>query len=283
MIKLAILFALMLPSADAGETNGASELRCATAGEEQGLIAVAAPTTPDEALERLEAILGAFNSKAPVLWLVKNERRSASHIPETCADLGKPADEEAEQVTSIMQDLISYGTPFRMGDRVAFDSVGFRKSWSTTESGEDVWGQMRHSAIRTSFQLLSSGKWKAEVRALTHSHPNLIDAVSDTGAVVWLEDGIKINSFAAESMIARDGELCDAVVHVTRTYRNIEGKLEIDGCYRLYGMAETPDGSALSVPDFTNPLSEPLHLDYSNASNQLGSSEEWAFGKKPQD
>ena len=139
MIKLAILLAMMLPSADGKENITASESAGATTNaEERGLKEIAAPTTPEEALERLEAILGAFDAKAPVLWWVKNERRATAHLPETCADLGKPAKEDATQVTSIMQDLISYGTPFRIGGRVAFDSVGLRKAWSTSESASKL-------------------------------------------------------------------------------------------------------------------------------------------------
>jgi len=150
------------------------------------------------------------------------------------------------------------GTPYQIGDAVAFDMVETikRSTYAVREDDEKsvVRRQQRYMAARFTLRVDENGVWEFDSTFAVHSTPNAVGKPYLTGAVKWLDNGVELIGIGTDNAYAADGRTIRAAVHGRiRLTRNGEA-LSVDDIWQAYHLGTDPDGVVLPFPDFKRPI-----------------------------
>ena len=167
-----------IPSANAADASGYQP------GE-----TVAAPATIEEAMTRLENVLGKYEPKAN-----KQFRFALDSSEETKPAAGEPS------VFVVSKGAVLFGVPFRVGNAVAFDIVETTKRKVYDKPDEStrkvVRTQERFYTLRIVINIDETRTWDFQGNFVSHSIPNTIDKNYVKGRVNWKKDGFELVGLA---------------------------------------------------------------------------------------
>ncbi|MDB5350092.1 MAG: hypothetical protein JWN86_1339 [Planctomycetota bacterium] len=210
---------------------------------------IEAPKTVDEAMGRLEKLLGRYTQQDNRQWrfVIDDELR-------TTPEPGKP-------LAVVRKGILTYGVALRSGDLITFDSNQIQqRTIYDVKAGERTLSRkvQTDSCERYSLRRTTSGEWFFDAVFLSHSIPEFRDRPYQSGRVIWLADGIELVGFGTDEFFRQGGKLePGAFVGRRKLARTGDQLIE---AYRSqnYELAKSPDGDVLPMPDLTKPVGEPF-------------------------
>jgi hypothetical protein len=210
------------------------------------------PESVEDAMSLMEKLLGRYDPEDPRQFRIPLDKQIKNQ-PE--AD--KPA------LLHVVKGVTIVGTPFRIGDSIAFDMVeDFRREiyeLGDADKPKLTQKQQRFSTIRYALRRDEAGLWNVDATIVSHSVPVAIGRPFFKGRVTWFAGGVELTGLATDVVPAADGKFIPIVaalsIHLTR-----QGDiLSVTDRWQNYGVATGPKGEILLAPNFAKPLGDAYH------------------------
>jgi hypothetical protein len=200
----------------------------------------------------MEKLLGRYDLKDPRQFRILLDKQIKNQ-----PQADKPA------LLHVVKGVTIVGTPFRIGDSIAFDMVedSGRQIYELGESDQRklTHQQQRFSTIRYALRLDAAGLWNVDATIISHSVPVAIGRPFFKGHVVWLTDGVELTGFATDVIPTADGKFLPTVISLFIHLARQGDRLSITDRWQNYEVATGPKGDALLAPNFEKPLGDPYH------------------------
>lgn len=208
------------------------------------------PTSIDDGVARLQNLLGAFEAKdaRQFRMTIDNEFKNQ---PE----------EDKPPVLIISKGEIVIGTPYRVGDAVAFDVIESIKrvvyELSDGDQRKEIRRQQRYMAARYCLRVDENGVWDFDITFTAHSIPSVVGMPYLKGSVNWQDDVMQLVGIGTDNSYAADGKLIRTATYGKMRFSRRDNELSIDDEWQSYQLGTDPDGNVLPFPDFDQPIGEP--------------------------
>lgn len=213
------------------------------------------PKALDEAMARVEKVLGAYSSADQREWRVPTKFEYKS----------KPKPSEAE-VLSVFDGLLVVGCPFREPESFGFDQVWQwkRRVFDLTEGGEKTLTRTQRSHNVSRYTLSKkSGVWLVNGTILTNGVHDIIGKPALEGTVRWHPDGFEfVGSMGVDEYYAAGGKFVLGISHGSMRYMRRGDRLLIKTRLQPYHLAKDREGNVLAIPDLNRPFGSVFEQEY---------------------
>ena len=212
----------------------------------KGEPAIESPKKLSEGLTQLERLLGKFDSA--------NQRDFTS----VTRDEEKMQPGKDKSIVRAARGVSTLGTPYRLGEALAFDMVELWESDIFDLDGNDrtlSHTQHSHRLVRYVLRPGPAGNWLFDASFVSSGSPRSISAIQSLGSVKWYADGVElIFTTAASPAIGLKGERASHVNSGRARFMRKGDDLTVVGKSQTYELARDPSGDVLQVPDFAKPV-----------------------------
>lgn len=208
------------------------------------------PRTVDEGVARLQKLLGTFKAKdaRQFRMTIDNEFKNQ---PE----------EDKPPVLIISNGEVVIGTPYRVGDAVAFDVVeSIKRTVYELRDGdqrEEIRRQQRYMAARYTLRVDENGMWDFDMTFTAHSIPSVVGMPYLKGSVNWHDDGLELVGIGTDNSYAAEGKVIRTATYGKTHLSRSDKELSVNDEWQSYHLGTDPDGNVLPFPDFDQPIGDP--------------------------
>lgn len=201
----------------------------------------------DEAMSRLQALLGEFNAM---------DTRQFRMIVDS--EIENRPEEKKPAVLTVSKGEVVFGSPYRVGSAVAFDMVeSIHRTVFELGDGQErklLRRQQRYLAAKFSIRPVNASSWEFDAVLLAHSNPRVTGKPYLKGTVSWVKDGIKLHGIGTDSAYAAGGKLIPTATYGVIQMTRSGDELVIVDEWQNYDPGSAPDGTTLPFPDFSRPI-----------------------------
>jgi hypothetical protein len=172
----------------------------------------------------------------------------------------KPVENEP-LVLIVSRGEVLIGTPFRLGNAIAFDLVEtIRRTFYELDDKDrrtKKRRQQRYLATRYMLRFDENNRWSFDSAVMVHSAPEAVGIQGLRGTVNWLKQGVQLNGIGTDNTFTADGRSIPVAVHAQIALIRAGDELYIEDTWQDYHLGVDPAGNELPYPDFSRPVGEP--------------------------